>query len=392
VRNDPAANAASTRSVIASPVLARRAYPQLLTLSASAAALGGCLLFTGHINSAPSVTVMGPSTSLKKNVAAEFTAQASDPDQSVDSLEFEWRQGRECPAALEQAHGGELVIGGIRKTTVEVTPDKTGPLCVWVIVRDADGATAFGVRMSNVDPGMPTASIEVTKSKTWTKDLYVLYSDVRLSGAKSKGSISDAPTLSWTLARPSGAAAPAPACTDSPKDVCFTADSPGAYTVALTVTDPQDSAMNIARDMKVLMVDEDRPPCIDQTTPAYSSVALPILVWTLGKTGSIDVHAVSDDGDPFPDETGQSQSTLVWEYRKVPNPTWERFPRPHLAQLPFPLGEVAPDDIVFVRLRYYDRIDRDFSKCDPEANCQLPSAPVRPQPCYQQVAWKFRML
>jgi hypothetical protein len=371
-----------------------RRYPGALTLSASAAVLGGCLLFTDEINGPPEVEVMGP-TALIKGESAEFSAVAKDPDQSADTLFYQWHEGTTCPQTLEAARQGTPAAEGQRRTTYMAEPAKIGALCIWAVVRDSAGAAAFSTRMASVDPGKPKATIEVVKGKTWTKDLYSLYNDFRLSGAKSQGSVSnDSLTFSWTLTRPGTAAAAAPACADGPKDVCFPADVPGSYVVELTVTDQlvSDPTMASARDRVTLAVDEDRPPCIEQTAPQYSSLSLPMLVWEAGRSANLEIHAVSDDGDPLPDETGRSRSRIIWEFRKMTAAAYERYGPEHSQELKFPIYEVVPDDVVLVRVRYEDRITRDFSRCDPDGNCQLPAARDRGQPCYQQVTWKIRML
>jgi hypothetical protein len=371
-----------------------RRYPGALTLSASAAVLSGCLLFTDEINGPPQVEVIGP-PAIIKGESAEFSAVAKDPDQTADTLFYQWREGTTCPQTLEGAQQGAPAAEGQRRMTYMAEPTKIGGLCVWVVVRDSAGAAAFSTRMASVDPGKPKARIDVVKGKAWTTDLYVLYNDFRLSGAKSEGSVSnDSLTFSWTLTRPGAAPTSAPACAGEPKDVCFPADVPGPYLVELTVTDQlaTDPAMASARATVTLTVDEDRPPCIEQTAPQYSSTSFPMLVWEADRKGTIEIHAASDDGDPFPDENGQSRSKTIWEYRKSTAAGYDRFPPEHVSQLKFPIVDVAPDDVMFVRLRYEDRITRDFSQCNPDGNCQLPAARDRGQPCYQQVTWKIRIL
>jgi hypothetical protein len=369
--------------------VAGRPFSHGVIAAASAAWLAGCVLFTDDINGVPAVRVNGPST-LERGKAVVFEAVANDPDQVAESLRIEWRWAQAddpCPKTLDEAKAAGVLQPTDRvPTMVTVTPSVVGNSCVWAVVRDGAGAAAFDAHPAKVEPGELKSEI-VVNGPPGAGETYALYGQLRLSAKLSGSAPNDVLISSWTVTGPGGQAVTKVFCGD--KDFCFTALTPGDHLAQLTVRDQMNG---MATAMKTVKVDEDRPPCIEQTTPPFYSLALPVLKWERDEQRPIELHAVSDDGDPFPEEAPGSRHTIVWSYRRSTDTEFTRWPPSASNQIPFPPVAVAPGDTLFVRLEYRDRVTRDFSTCtDATPNCQLPNVRDPSRPCFQRVSWQIEL-
>ena len=348
-----------------------------------------CLLYTHDINHAPTVKLMGPATTpFGSMTRPTYHADAHDPEQSAESLTYEWRSRMGlCPASDAEAFVGAPV--GESKPDFQPDADFTEPFCVWVVVRDSEGAWSYAKQRTDVTHQPTIAVIEVVKPAA--SDGHVpLFSQVQLSGAKSRDP--EAPggklTFAWTLTRGMETLT-ATACPLAPQtDICFPADKEGEYTAVLTVT---DSRNGMTTAMKSVTVDPDAAPCITRTDPEFG---LPTIVRDASEENTFEVQAISDDGDPFPPIDARP-STLFFKATWWLDGEDPEFPSgrrpddnvPNPQRLVFQPMKFRTGDQVFVRMQVGDRAHNDFAACPPgKMNCALD--PKRPS-CFQWVTWKI---
>ena len=142
----------------------RGCRPLLLCLLASGTS--GCLLFTDPINTAPtvSISIQQDPLELVRSKTVSFTADASDPDQSADSLRFDWYQDKTCDQALSGAEAlseAPAPPNPGRATFPPFQPTDLGSGCVAVVVTDNRGATASATQKYEVLDQAPSAVIEI---------------------------------------------------------------------------------------------------------------------------------------------------------------------------------------------------------------------------------------
>jgi hypothetical protein len=350
----------------------------------------GCLLYTDAINHPPQVELTGDSeTTWNTNPRPRYHAEAKDPDQSADSLTYEWRrQLGACPAAADVMVGAPV---GPSAADFQNDVDFSDPFCVWVVVRDKLGATAYASTMTTVKHQETTAVIEVVAPEPsgTTADLFPLLSTVHLSGAKSSDpeNSKEKLTFHWSVVR-GIESVDTDACPQLPdSEICFVGDKQGPYVANLMV---EDSRNGKAMATKSVTIDQDRAPCIVRTDPMFG---LAKIVRNDTDLISFEVNAVSDDVDPFPPVQGRpsmfSFKVTWWKMGDDPaNPPGRRTDdmgqtsRTEFRRMYFNAGDQA-----FVRIQVNDRVGRDFGACPADkSECALDKD--RPT-CFQWVTWKI---
>jgi hypothetical protein len=345
-----------------------------------------CLLYTDAINHPPQVKLTGDAQTTWQTGHPHYHAEASDPDQSADSLTYEWR--RQLGACPKDADVGVGPVVGDSKPDFENDVDFTDPFCVWVVVRDNRGSFAHDAISTVVNHLSTVAVIEVVKPAPVVGDHYPLMSVVQLSGAKSDDPESDGKlTFSWTLKR--GAEiltlGNCPQAPDS--DICFTGDKEGTYVATLTVGDTRGGA---ATAMRTVVIDPDAPPCIAVTDPMFG---LSRIVRDATEENIFEVKEVADDVDPFPPldvrASVYSFNVTWWMEGEDSNSPSGRRPadQGQTPRVTFGPNYFRNGDQAFVRIQANDRVPRDFSACvrDKVDNCALDKD--RPT-CFQWVTWR----
>jgi hypothetical protein len=350
-----------------------------LLLGALLAGAGsGCLLYTNHINHAPTVTVSGD-TNVVFGTHPTFHAKAMDPDQSADTLTYEWhRQIGACPKPSPTADVGTGLMGGMDWVQ---DADLMADYCIWVVVSDAEGAATPSLGLTvTVTHRDPDAILEVVKPTATADDHYPLFTSFQLSSARSADSETMGGTLTrvFTLTRDGQPSTPA-RCPDAGEtDVCFVIDQPGELIVDLMVT---DSRGHHSMAEKKLTVDPDSPPCITQTMPQFG---LPKYVRDPSDL-TLEVTAVADDGDPFP--ASPQNLTFEWTWW-LDGSTGEHNRKPDMRPRADFNNYFHPGDQINIRLRVTDRVnrDREFAACKPD---DVTCAIGKDLTCFQWVTWKF---
>jgi hypothetical protein len=352
-----------------------------------------CLLYTDPINQPPKVTLTGSTQTIWR--AAErpkYHAQAHDPDQSADSLVYEWRrQLGACPAAADVMVGAPV---GQSRPDFENDLDFTDQFCVWVVVRDKAGATDYATAPTRVQHQPTVAVIDVVQPvAAGAADHFPLFSLVQLSGARSDDPESDGTlTYQWTITRGGETLTATPCPEPADSDVCFLGDKEGMYLAELSVGDPRG---NKTLASKTVIIDPDRAPCIVNTEP---NLGLARITRDATDENSFEVKAVSDDVDPFPSLPVRPSiygfNVTWWMAGEDPvNPSGRRpTDQGQIPRVTFGRNYFRNGDQAYVRIQVNDRVMRDFGVCAPEkANCALD--PERPT-CFQWVTWKidFRLL
>ena len=375
----------------------RGCRPLLLCLLASGTA--GCLLFTDPINTAPSVTITpGPEPpQLVRSKTAQFTAIATDPDQSSDSLRFDWYQDKSCDNAFlgaEALSEAPAPPNPGHAAFPPFQPTDLGSGCVAVVVTDKHGATASATQKYEVVDQAPSAVIEIQHTADQPAPVdgqpypLALYSKITLSGASSKDPDpqDDINSLTpiWLVYSSDGTQILLPGCPDSLKGalVCtFSTTTPGTYRVQLLVNDSNNLQGNAEQSIQV---EGDQLPKIVldsvQPLPPTSSSDPPLLLFA-DKANTFTINRVEDDGDPYPRSDSSSPilnspAGFVWFIRRPNAPLFDRV---IVAGPTFtiPKGTFDAQDIVQVRVEYHDRVtacqprtpgcDAVFAACDPNA-------------------------
>jgi hypothetical protein len=343
----------------------------MLLLCLLASETAGCLLFTDPINTAPtiSITTQDDPNNLLRSKTASFTADAFDPDQSADSLKFDWYQGKTCDKALNTPPAPSspgLVPFRFR-------PTELGTGCVAVVVTDNRGATAKATLIYEVVDQAPIAVLEIQPSAGQPAAIngqpypLALYSQITLSGANSKDP--DDPdikllSLIWHVYSSNSTEILMPGCPDNSKSpyVCtFATTNPGNYRVDLVVSDStgkQDTAeqaIQVAQDeLPNIVIDSAEP--LPPTSPNES------LLLAANRDNTFTITRVEDDGDPYPTTDPQNPypappAGFVWSFRLYQ--TGELFKRwigDGGPTFTIPANFYSPQETVQVRAEYDDRV------------------------------------
>ena len=347
-----------------------------------------CLLDTGPINMPPTVQINQPNQALHPGEPpVTFTATIHDPDQSTDSLDVAWYvgEGGDCDKAVASA---PVCRPTQNKDQCSYEPRAFGSICVVVGVTDRYGAKAEAKRTFTVQDRAPVAGIERTSPASTPGMLATaplpLFSNLTFSAAPPNSSDpdpGDEATLSysWTVIQPDGTELSECPTVETSGTCSFTATMTGTYHVEVTATDT--SGMDSAPASVDVVIARDQPPCIvgfkPETLQTYASA---------DQSTTFAVNLVTDDADPYP---GSSLGTFTWWYRMGKSSAFARlsntYQYPYQSnQLDFGQDVFVTGDEIQVRVEYQDRVSRDFSSCDQNADrCEL----VPGSGCYQWVTW-----
>lgn len=364
---------------------------QLLLFCLLASGTAGCLLFTDPINTAPTVSITAPSDAITtpqdppKIVRSKtaFTADASDPDQSTDSLRFDWYQGKTCDKAL----GGPPAASKPGLVTFPLRPTELGTGCVAVVVTDNRGATATATLIYEVVDRAPIAVIAIPQAAGQPAPVagqpypLALYSTITLSGTAFDPDSEDIASLTpiWSVYAADDTQIVLPGCPDNSKGpyVCtFSTATPGTYRVELVVndntmkSDPAEQFIQVAEDQLPNIVIDSAEP-LPQTSPNESPL---LLAANLDNTFTI--NRVEDDGDPYPTADPLNPypappAGFVWFFRL--DQTGKLFKRWIGGGPTFtiPANTYSPQQTIQVRAEYHDRVTapqpKVFATCDPNA-------------------------
>ncbi len=358
------------------------------------AAIPGCLL-SEPINVEPTITITGPQA-LHRGETPTFVAVPTDSDSTVDSLRVDWGRGAICPTTIDLAKTAPVQGRGLNFSLKDLT---LGPVCVWAVVTDAHGASAFSTLNAKVENRVPVAQIALpatvgsAKNSLPTELMVSLYTMVRLSGAGSRDpDPGDKLSFQWSVTDPLGQVARPLRCPEGSNpevELCFSADSPGVYVVTLLVLDGNDAPSEPA--LFRVQVRKDGPPCIvpEQTRPR---VTLDRLIKRPGEIVKLEVGQVQDDGDPSPPAPGQAtRSSFVWSFRPGKSGDFQR-----LGGVSLNFFQLSDDfrsgDIVQVRVEYEDRINREQELAACRKRDVLLCAVEPMSACYQAVTWTVEYL
>lgn len=371
-------------------------------------ALLGCLFVAGcfyvtPINQRPSIDILQLTEGeLHRGDVVALAAVADDPE--GHTVSFQWRvyactsaelapDGSRPGCDAEPFHTEaaldttEFVVPASR-TSAAVPPEV---LLVLLEGRDAYGATArpiqqLALTIVNQDPELALAMRSRYGYVVGTAiELYARVSD------PDDGAASTQP-LTWTVYPPSGQPAysleeldvpdpDAPAVLQLGKT--FRAGAAGSWEVEVEARDPLGGR---ATARLVVLVTEDRPPCLAQWAPvaARAPSALPLTAPTL-----FGVTLVDDDLDPFPTVPGDPElgaTTFAWSLRAPGASTFAALAADG-NQLVLDPAAYAPGDVVELRVEISDRVGV-ATTCDPA----LPTCSViSDDGCIQRQTWRVEV-
>jgi hypothetical protein len=348
---------------------------------------GGCILYTSPINERPTVSIVGPAT-YQRSKAVTFTVDSTD--ESKQTLRHAWGVvAGTCPtngALPTNTPFDESLAPSFTFTTSNV-----GTFCVFVTVTDTLGAAGRATKelvVQNEPPSVTLTQVAVvtTALRATSDERPPLYSRLRykIEASDTDEVDSDRLTIVAQLRAPDGSTITPAVCDSSTKDVCFTADQPGVWTLAATVA---DTAPALATAEKRFDVAPDQAPCITETSPPFGVQGV------VREADDIDfaVEEIKDDGDPLPAPLDRaSTSSFGWSWRLHGAPTFTRVLVPTLPRFTFPPGFFTSGQVVDVRVEVRDRraSQTELLTCsDPEQ----PQCVVRER-CSQWVTWTVVVL
>jgi hypothetical protein len=358
--------------------------------------LAGCLLYTDTFNTPPQVVLKGPEQMLR-GIQGQFTAEVKDTDQAAGDLSIGWflRDGNRCPQSTAEAQSMRREPESVNlletRPTLLYTRQQFGPFCIWVIVTDRAGASAFDRAPFDVMNQPPRALVELvtpTPLRTVGSVAHLpLYSNLRLSATRSEDPEQQALEFRWNITGRDGKAIAPLACEGltRPSQICHRLDATGDYRFVLRTWDGDKESEPTELAVTVM---PDAAPCIEQTEPSYQ---LPRLVVFANERTSIQVIEVSDDGDAYPATPGQlPQIAFIWRYRQLGSAEgFARLVSTTMPSLSFPPDTWRPGDEIEVRLEVIDRVaDRDFRSCGDQPECRIDAD----RDCRQRVTWRVSYL
>jgi hypothetical protein len=368
------------------------AYLSLLTSA-------GCLLSSDPINTAPTVSIAcsqdafstvcsqgqdPPKFARKTNV--QFQAVASDPDQSTDTLRFDWYLGKYCNAVVP-AQGPSVGQGHLG-----LIPTDLGPGCVAVVVTDSQSATAVATRDFTVTDQPPVAQLDIVPAAGLALPepgqplMLPLYARATFTAAQSNDPDDNSEQLDFLWAVLSGNTPIAmPGCPDPSKApwLCsFATDKAGSYRVQLVVSDsilasaPAEKAIQVASDqLPNIVVDLAQPlPPLSPDEPP-----LPLLA---SQPNTFAISRVEDDGDPFPSSDPAAPyptppAGFLWLLQSGGSPSFSRLSTATGPSFTVPAGTFQAQQAIRLRVEYHDRVtacqpktpgcNAVFAACDPSA-------------------------
>jgi hypothetical protein len=355
-----------------------------------ASGTAGCLLFTDPINTAPSVAITpggGPDTpKLVRGRDAQFTALANDPDQSTDSLNFDWYHDKTCDKAL---NGPPAISRPGLVAFPPFQPKELGSGCLAVVVTDKHGATAQATQRYDVVDLAPVAVLEILPAAGQRPAIegqpypIALFSQITLSGANSDDPDDVKPTPIWHVFSADKTEILVPGCPDNSKGpyVCtFTTSTPGTYRVQLVVSDDYES---IAAEQFIQVADDQLPNIVldsAQPLPPTSPNDPPLLLLA-DLANTFTIIRVEDDGDPYPSSDPlnptASPAGFVWFVRDYAIDNFFHRVIGGGPTFTLPAQAYQPQDTIQVRVEYHDRVtacqprtpgcDAVFAACDVNA-------------------------
>jgi hypothetical protein len=345
--------------------------------------LSGCLLFTGPINEAPVVSIKGPGGVVRGEPANYGVDRVSDDRTSLAELRIEWAEFSASdiggcdwirPKDWAAPNQGPMQLDRSAPYTFET--DDIAVVCLCVRATDLDGAS--GQACERIAPVTPTPVAVITDVTGVESSKHrPLCSKVHLSAESSTFFAGDELQFNWTLGfsgDPKGNAIALGPCKDvaaevADRHVCFSADVPGIYTVSLSVGDtPPHPAGESPSPLKspsvayVAIVDEDRPPWLQQTEPdVHAQRILLSRTSDLGRTydtRTFSVLSAADDCEPFPSPDPSHAAQFVWSVWDATQatPKWA-FQATHGSSFPvsqanFP--KALPGDTIKIRVEVRD--------------------------------------
>jgi hypothetical protein len=348
---------------------------------------GGCLLYTSPINERPTVSIVGPAT-YQRGSAVTFTVNPTD--ESKQTLRYAWGVvAGTCPTNGALPTGSpfdESLAPSFTFTTTNV-----GTFCVFVTVTDTLGAAGRATKelvVQNEPPSVTLTQVAVvtTALRATSDERPPLYSRLRYKIEASDNDEVDRGRLTVVtqLRSPDGSTITPPVCDSATKDVCFTVDQPGAWTLVATVA---DTAPALATAEKKIDVAPDQAPCIAETSPPFGVQGV------VRDANDLDfsVEEIKDDGDPLPAPLDRaSTSSFAWSWRLHGAPTFTRVLVPTLPRFTFPPAFFTSGQVVDVRVEVRDRraSQTELLTCN---DAEQPQCVVRER-CSQWVTWTVVVL
>jgi hypothetical protein len=349
------------------------------------------------------LVVQGPAQ-VVSGQSVTFTASYDQEPAAIALSTLSWATRPSCTDAAEAAAAARAERGLVSYRWERAA---RRPFCVAAIARDefdVEHPATLMVSQDQITVSGPPAAIRMVQPELAAgiassgSPTLGIFTDVRLAAADA-GDLDPEETLrfAWKLVRPDGREVIPGECADARpagSEICFQPETRGRYRAEVSVTDGTSTAVAPAFELEV----NDRPPCIRETDPLYSSARKFFEYYDRARI--FRVRSVQDDGDPLPPPPRASQRAFRWSLRKhVDGPERPKFARrvsATFSDFTIPAREYQPGDRIDVRVEYWDRLDLENpdarnvqNRCDPEApTCEI----VPGSGCYQWITWTVEYL
>ncbi|MDX2023127.1 MAG: hypothetical protein SF187_23030 [Deltaproteobacteria bacterium] len=357
-----------------------------MSFSVLCAANAGCLL-SEPINEAPEVGPIKGPDKIGRNSSQQFTVDAD-----TAALQWGWLPGA-CPADLA-ARPRATLGAAVSGPAFSVKTETPGPVCVWVLAQDSQGAETLVWKDVVVENQGPTATISFKGLLPTATPVFALYQELMIAGGAMDAEKDGVMAFAWTITLPDGSTMPGTPCAE-PNDgsvLCFSPPTPGKYAAHLAVTDSLGMAGAIASTS--FEVRPDQLPCVRDTESGGAGTIL--RRWDEDVAFTV---AVDDDGDPFPPREGQSSKVdFVWLLRKKETGRQNQMARVtdyNQASFRLPAQSFVQGDEIEVRVEVLDRMAVPLNCAESEASCVRASANAPSSgggQCSQRMTWTVRYI
>jgi hypothetical protein len=356
--------------------------PTLIILLLACLALQGCLLFTESVNAPPVIhEILVADGPIFRSQAIKLTVRVSDPDGGDVTLGWSTSEGA-CPEPLDPAQRPAAVVtqSSDLPFSFEFLPGAATKVCVFVLARDPQGATAVAARTLSSENRPPVAVIKVLEPSTRTSGgLYELHSIFHLSAAASQDPDGDPiqqPKFNLVgfppAAMPTPALVPCPSHTPTDLVTCLDVGRfAGTYAVTLDVSDGLDRSATITT---MLAVDEDHPACVSSTDPGTD--ASPIVL-DPREAKTFTIKEILDDGAPLPTpvDGAHDRPTFEWTLRRNGGAPQPIAGYANVNALTLPGSTYLTGDVVDVSVTISDGVAMHLQPaCDPRCPAGCPQS------------------
>lgn len=347
----------------------------------------GCFYFE-PINERPQAVIYNQSTAPyhERQIVTLDASLSRDP--GGGAIRAAWRV--DCPPGFNNE---ECQAGFREQQTLALALPGQGAFVVTLRVTDEQGATDTDQLRIDVTNRLPTIDV-YTDGRDAGGDTFQVATAIDITAIPDDDDCDpEDPSdpdcasfdLAWTLYPPDGSVPDNRSFEPAGENTYqLFPDIAGLWEVEITARDASGGEATV---IVPIVVGEDKPPCIAQTSP----VAIPDAVYVFDTASGprrLAVLAVSDELDPYPPRPGDGEQGVAAFFWQVASPVTggELLPvEGHAASdLVIDPADFSPGDRLSVRVEVTDRADRVIACATDEPTCSVSN-----DACLQRVTWEL---